>query len=392
MCGVKYDPNSDNGRRLRRIADHVRACTFAVHENVYPGPNKEKYVVKRLLRRAVLDGHQMGVREPFLHKLVPMVAEMMKRPYPELSETVDARQQRHREGRGELLRHDRRRARIASSGCSTRCKQREPRDRRRRRGGRDVHRRTACRPSCSRRMAAEHNLAFDWARLSTGDGGARRELGQGAATVDVFTHGPIDALKKALHAHRVPRLRNDRSRGQDRGHHRPAISCATRSTKSATRSRSPSCSIRRRSTARSAARSATPARSSATASLRGDRHADATAASSLHHGHLREGMLEAGRKVTARVDAERRAGHSPGPLGHAHPALRAAKESGQARPAAGLEGRRRLAAVRLRQSVGRSTREQLAADRRRSERAGRWRPSRSAGRSCRWPRPARPAR
>ena len=36
-----------------------------------PGNNEEKYVVKRLLRRAVLDGHQMGMREPFLHKLVP---------------------------------------------------------------------------------------------------------------------------------------------------------------------------------------------------------------------------------------------------------------------------------------------------------------------------------
>ncbi len=89
VCGVKYDPESDNGRRLRRITDHVRACTFAVHENVYPGPNKEKYVVKRLLRRAVLDGHQMGVHEPFLHKLVPMVAEMMRVPYPELGETVE---------------------------------------------------------------------------------------------------------------------------------------------------------------------------------------------------------------------------------------------------------------------------------------------------------------
>src|SRR6266481_4176488 len=88
VCGMKYDPADENGRRLRRITDHVRACTFAVHENVYPGPNKQKYVVKRLLRRAVLDGHQMGLREPFLHKLVPVVAEMMKRPYPELEETV----------------------------------------------------------------------------------------------------------------------------------------------------------------------------------------------------------------------------------------------------------------------------------------------------------------
>ncbi len=88
VCHVKYDPASETGRRLRRIADHVRACTFAVHENVYPGPNKEKYVVKRLLRRAVLDGRQIGIHDPFLHKLVPLVAQLMKAPYPELSETT----------------------------------------------------------------------------------------------------------------------------------------------------------------------------------------------------------------------------------------------------------------------------------------------------------------
>ena len=88
VCGVRYDPADENGRRLRRIADHVRACTFAVHENVYPGNKKQGYVIRRLLRRAVLDGHQMGVREPFLHKLVGRVAELMKQPYPELGETV----------------------------------------------------------------------------------------------------------------------------------------------------------------------------------------------------------------------------------------------------------------------------------------------------------------
>lgn len=89
VCEVHYEPDSDHGRRLRRITDHIRACTFAVHENVYPGPAKEAYVVRRLLRRAILDGHQMGVREPFLHKLVGIVAQMMKGPYPDLSETVD---------------------------------------------------------------------------------------------------------------------------------------------------------------------------------------------------------------------------------------------------------------------------------------------------------------
>src|SRR4051812_30543025 len=89
VFGLKYDAKDDNGRRLRRIADHVRACTFAIHENVLPGPNREKYVIRRLLRRAVLDGYQIGLRDPFLFQLVPVVAEMMKSPYPELKDTIE---------------------------------------------------------------------------------------------------------------------------------------------------------------------------------------------------------------------------------------------------------------------------------------------------------------
>ncbi|MBT6846267.1 MAG: alanine--tRNA ligase, partial [Planctomycetaceae bacterium] len=84
-----YVPDSQTGRRLRRICDHVRACTFAIHENVYPGPNKEKYVIRRLLRRAVLDGHQLGLSDPFLYQLVPNVIEQMQAAYPELTETAD---------------------------------------------------------------------------------------------------------------------------------------------------------------------------------------------------------------------------------------------------------------------------------------------------------------
>ncbi len=92
VCSVKYngqDLSEENGRRLRRIADHVRACTFAIHENVYPGNKEEKYVIRRLLRRAVLDGVQMGMKKPFLYLLVPKVAELMNVPYPELGGTIE---------------------------------------------------------------------------------------------------------------------------------------------------------------------------------------------------------------------------------------------------------------------------------------------------------------
>jgi len=88
VCHTPYVPQGDSGRRLRRIADHIRACSFAIHENVLPDKEKENYVVRRLLRRAVLDGYQMGLHEPFLFQLVDKVAELMSEPYPELQQTI----------------------------------------------------------------------------------------------------------------------------------------------------------------------------------------------------------------------------------------------------------------------------------------------------------------
>lgn len=89
VCDVPYELESDNGRRLRRITDHIRACTLAIHENVYPGAKAEEFVVRLLLRRAVLQGYDMGLRDPFLYRLVPAVVEQLGKPYPELRETAD---------------------------------------------------------------------------------------------------------------------------------------------------------------------------------------------------------------------------------------------------------------------------------------------------------------
>jgi alanyl-tRNA synthetase len=88
VTGVKYEYESDNGRRLRRITDHARASVFSIHENVYPGNKDARYVIKRLIRRAVLDGYQMDLREPFLFKLVEAVCEASKVPYPDLMKTA----------------------------------------------------------------------------------------------------------------------------------------------------------------------------------------------------------------------------------------------------------------------------------------------------------------
>src|SRR3954463_12286134 len=86
--GVSYQSHEPDGVRIRRMADHARALTFCIHENVRPSKEKQGYVIRRLLRRAVLDAYQMGRREPFLHQVVPAVATAMAAAYPELEESV----------------------------------------------------------------------------------------------------------------------------------------------------------------------------------------------------------------------------------------------------------------------------------------------------------------
>ncbi len=195
VCGTKYEPDSDNGRRLRRIADHVRACAFAVHENVYPGPNKERYVIKRLLRRAVLDGRQMGVREAFLHNLVPKVAEMMRGPYPDLSETTERVAQviKAEEDNffatidGGLSRLDRVFAAMKSEGRDTVSGAEAA----------EMYQTHGFPPELFETLAAEHNFGFDWA-------GFKHEMEQhgvmsGAGErKELFKTTPLDALKKTM--------------------------------------------------------------------------------------------------------------------------------------------------------------------------------------------------
>ncbi len=88
LVHYRYQDGTEEAVRVRRIADHVRAITFCIHENVLPSNEKQGYVVRRLLRRCVLDGHHFGLREPFLYKLVPVVVSVMQVGYPELNESV----------------------------------------------------------------------------------------------------------------------------------------------------------------------------------------------------------------------------------------------------------------------------------------------------------------
>ena len=68
--------DGDN-KSLRVIADHIRSGAFLVVDGVTPSNEGRGYVLRRIIRRAIRHGYQLGCREPFMHKLVgPLIDEM----------------------------------------------------------------------------------------------------------------------------------------------------------------------------------------------------------------------------------------------------------------------------------------------------------------------------
>lgn len=90
LAGVAYGGDEKTDVSLRVIADHLRAVAFLLADGVIPGPDGRGYVLRRLLRRAARHGLRIGFEEPFLHRLVPVLDEVMGRHYPELGKTRQA--------------------------------------------------------------------------------------------------------------------------------------------------------------------------------------------------------------------------------------------------------------------------------------------------------------
>lgn len=86
----KYDgtKDSDSNTSFKVIADHIRAITFAISDGAMPSNEGRGYVIRRLLRRAVLHGQKLGIQGEFLTQLVPIVGEIMQSYYPEVLENA----------------------------------------------------------------------------------------------------------------------------------------------------------------------------------------------------------------------------------------------------------------------------------------------------------------
>jgi alanyl-tRNA synthetase len=83
--GIKYGDSEKTDIAMRVIADHIRAITCAVADGQLPSNNKAGYVIRRILRRAVRYGYSfLNFKEPFLHSLVPILAEQFKDVFPEI--------------------------------------------------------------------------------------------------------------------------------------------------------------------------------------------------------------------------------------------------------------------------------------------------------------------
>jgi alanyl-tRNA synthetase len=89
IANADYGADSNDDVSMRIIADHARAAAFVIADGQYPGNDKRGYVLRKIMRRAMVHGKRLGIDQPFIYRIAGTVVESMKGAYPE---TMQARE------------------------------------------------------------------------------------------------------------------------------------------------------------------------------------------------------------------------------------------------------------------------------------------------------------
>ncbi|HJP93427.1 MAG TPA: alanine--tRNA ligase [Pyrinomonadaceae bacterium] len=80
-----YEPETQEGFAMRVIADHARAAAFSIADGILPGNEGRNYVLRKIMRRAIYQGHHtLGLEGVFFSQVTNFVIDLMKDAYPEL--------------------------------------------------------------------------------------------------------------------------------------------------------------------------------------------------------------------------------------------------------------------------------------------------------------------
>ncbi len=84
IANKEYGANPNDDVSMRIIADHARAAAFVISDGQYPGNDRRGYVLRKIMRRAVVHGKKLGIEEPLIYRICGRVGELMGSAYPEL--------------------------------------------------------------------------------------------------------------------------------------------------------------------------------------------------------------------------------------------------------------------------------------------------------------------
>ncbi len=89
ISGKRFGEDHETTCSMRVVADHCRAAAFAITDKIVPSNVGRGYVLRRIMRRAMLHGQRLGLEKGFFAQMIPVVVERMKDIYPDLAQAKD---------------------------------------------------------------------------------------------------------------------------------------------------------------------------------------------------------------------------------------------------------------------------------------------------------------